>query len=241
MQTQMSNRMMVVSILAALCLLFAGMAVADEWTLQGIEGGVVPDNQGYDAEYYKRNGYQLDQRYNHGRYYPSVGSRYKSLPSDRRNVHYQGLDYFFYGGAWYRGTGAEYLVVKPPVGLSVGFLPSHYTTIWIGSVPYYYADGTYYTWSAKRKLYVVSEVPSQSEVVEQATVPGRLFIYPKQEQSEQQQATDRYECYSWARDESGFDPTLASGGVSEADNAELRAQYNRAMKACLEARGYSVQ
>lgn len=242
MRIQMSYRMIIaLTLLLAACLIPASAAVAEGWTLQGIKAAGTPSKAGHDPNFYLKKGYKLDRRYQHDRFYPPVGIRYKSLPSDYRRVPFHGLDYFFYSGAWYRMAGAEYLVVTPPVGLSIGFLPAHYTTIWVGSVPYYYAGGTYYTWSGQRRVYIVSDPPPQSEVVEQATVPGRLFIYPKQEQSEQQQATDRYECHCWARDESGFDPTLAGGGVGSEENAQLRAQYNRAMTACLIARGYSVQ
>ena len=33
-----------------------------------------------------------------------------------------------------------------------------------------------------------------------------LIIYPKGEQSTEQLEKDKYECYSWAKTESGFDP-----------------------------------
>jgi hypothetical protein len=238
----MSSRMTIaLSLLLGGCLILASGVGAEDWTLKGIQASGAPAKQGPDADFYLKKGYKLDRRYHHDRFYPPVGIRYKSLPRDNRRVSFHGLDYFFYGGAWYLMDGPEYLVVAPPVGLSVAFLPPYYTTVWVGSVPYYYAAGTYYTWSPKRRVYIVNNPPPQSEVVEQATVPGRLFIYPKQGQSEQQQAADRYECHCWARDESGFDPTVAGGGVSTEENAQLRAEYNRAMTACLVARGYSVQ
>jgi predicted lipid-binding transport protein (Tim44 family) len=33
-----------------------------------------------------------------------------------------------------------------------------------------------------------------------------MFIYPDKGQSQQQQDKDKYECYSWAKNQSGFDP-----------------------------------
>ena len=33
-----------------------------------------------------------------------------------------------------------------------------------------------------------------------------LFIYPQEGQSKDQQEQDQYQCYSWAKDETGFDP-----------------------------------
>jgi hypothetical protein len=229
MQTPIINRVLIVLFVLLTISLSVGTAMAEDWTLKEIKTSAID------------NGYRVDLRHHHNRYYPPMGVRYKSLPPNHRRVSFHGLDYFFYDGAWYRPSGPEYIVVAPPVGLSVNFLPRYYTTIRVGNVPYYYADGVYYVWSEKRRAYVVTNPPPQNEVVEQSSTAERLFIYPKQDQSEQKQASDRYECHTWAKDESGFDPTLAGGGVPAEENVRLREQYNRAMKACLEARGYSVQ
>jgi len=66
-------------------------------------------------------------------------------------------------------------------------------------------------------------------------------MYPKNGQTTEQQAADRYECHSWARGQTGFDPTAEGGGVPANENVSRRADYKRAMGACLEARGYSVK
>ena len=34
-----------------------------------------------------------------------------------------------------------------------------------------------------------------------------VYIYPTKGQSQQQQEKDKYECYNWARQQTGFDPT----------------------------------
>jgi hypothetical protein len=133
----------------------------------------------------------------------------------------------------------------------------------------------------------------------------QMFIYPKNGQSQAQQEKDKGECYSWAVNQTGFDPAnpsapppqgagaprssavrgaargaavgavggaiggnagkgaaigAAAGGlmggmrrrdeVREQDaqyqaaqqrQASARSNYDRAFKACLEARGYTVQ
>jgi hypothetical protein len=69
----------------------------------------------------------------------------------------------------------------------------------------------------------------------------KLFIYPRQNQSEQQQATDRYECHKWAVSQTGFDPTQPPVAVSEDPSGKKRADYSRAMGACLDGRGYTVR
>jgi len=65
-----------------------------------------------------------------------------------------------------------------------------------------------------------------------------LIIYPKNGQSKEQQAADQFECHNWAKGQTGFDPTQPGGGAPGAD--VNRSNYNRAMAACLQARGYQV-
>ncbi len=146
-------------------------------------------------------------------------------------------------------------------------------------------------------LFIAGAAPSSAQ---------DLFIYPAKGQSQEQQDKDRYECHSWAVQQSGFDPSRPSpvyassgyatapqggvlgnaargaavgavGGAIAGDarkgaaigattgvliggmrrnnqlrqqqyqaqqaanaNAALRGNYERAIAACLEGRGYSV-
>lgn len=43
---------------------------------------------------------------------------------------------------------------------------------------------------------------------------GELMIYPKQGQSPDQQSRDRYECHTWAVQQSGFDPSNPQAAAS---------------------------
>ena len=186
-------------------------------------------------------GYVLDNRYRHNHYYPPRGHAVQFLPREHRIIPYRGVKYYYHGGVWYRPSGTRFVVIMPPFGLIVPFLPPFYTTIWVGGLPYYYAGGVYYTWRPEEYGYVVAEPPPESDVSEESATPDQLFVYPKKGQSEQQQATDRYQCHRWAADQTGFDPTRPEGNVPKAEHATKRSDYQRAMKACLEARGYSVQ
>jgi hypothetical protein len=179
-----------------------------------------------------------DSRYHHDRSYPARGQIIGSLPRDHRVVVHGGARYYFSGGAWYRPQGSRFAVVMPPIGLFVPFLPPYYATIWLRGVPYYYANEVYY--ANRGNGYVVVEPPK--EEVSQAPPPAdQMFIYPRQGQSEQQQADDRYACHRWAVDQTGFDPTQPPGGSSEPWKIEKRADYQRAMSACLDGRGYTVK
>lgn len=186
-------------------------------------------------------GYVLDRRYHHDRYYPPRGHLIERLPHNHRVVHYRGLPYYFSGGIWFRPSGVHFIVVAPPFGLIVPVLPLYYTTIWIGGTPYYYADNVYYRRSMAGDGYVVVEPPSENFISNQVAPPDELFVYPKIGQSEQQQATDRFECHRWATDQTRFDPTQPPAYITSTEFTERRSAYLRAMRACLEGRGYSVR
>jgi hypothetical protein len=135
-------------------------------------------------------------------------------------------------------------VVAPPVGLFVPFLPSFYTTVWFHGTPYYYANETYYI--STPGGYVVTQ-PPQGEVSEappesSEAMENKLFIYPRKGQSQAQQDNDCYECHKWAKDQTNYDPTTAiPQGMSANQAMQRRADYQRAMAACLESRGYTVK
>ncbi len=63
--------------------------------------------------------------------------------------------------------------------------------------------------------------------------PGgsNLFAYPKNGQSADQQTADRNQCEQWAGAQTGSSPGASANGAPE---------YRRALAACLEGRGYSV-
>lgn len=123
-----------------------------------------------------------------------------------------------YGGwGWGAGLG---------LGLWLSVLPWDYETLWWDGLPYYYADDAYYTWDPQADEYQQVQPPPQvtQEATEQPPEQARLFAYPKNGQSEQQQATDKVQCRTWARGQSGYNPADAASvaaptGVTPAANA----------------------
>lgn len=192
-------------------------------------------------KYRENKNYTFDKRYKHNRYYPKQGFVVKELPHRHREIRHRRNRYYFHDGIWYRPNVNGFVVIAPPIGLMVPLLPPFYTTIWVGRTPYYYADGVYYVWHAEDRGYVVSDPPPAEEVVPQDKIPDQLFIYPKEGQSKEQEAIDRYECHRWSVEQTGFDPSKPGGDVPAEDHADKRIEYQRAMTACLEARNYSVQ
>ena len=193
-----------------------------------------------DDHAYRESSLIFDGRYNHNHYYPPTGYVSHDLPYTAVEVNHLGATYYFHEGSWYRPRGrAEFYVVAPPIGLFVPILPPAYTTIWSAGSPYYYANEVYYIHAPDRDGYIVTAAPQN------VTTPNKtddsLFSYPKNGQSEDQQARDRYECYRWAADETGFDITKPLGGVAASEVESKRSAYHRAETACLEARGYSVR
>jgi hypothetical protein len=187
----------------------------------------------------------MDARFAHNHAYPDRGFVVHDLPRDRIVVAH-GPDRFFYsGGVWYAPRGGAFVVVGPPIGVFIPVLPPFYTTVWFGGVPYYYANDAYYTWSAQNNGYEVVEAPPGADTGAAPPAPppagDHLYVYPKSGQSPDQQSKDQYECYTWARQQTGFDPTGAGGAVPPGQADAARANYNRAWTACLTGRGYSVQ
>jgi hypothetical protein len=186
---------------------------------------------------FRQNEYR-DSRYQHNRSYPARAQVVRTVPRDYRTVVHGGKRFYFSGGAWYRPQGPNFVIVAPPVGLFASFLPPYYATIWLRGVPYYYANEVYYM--HRGNGYVVVEPPK--EEVKQAPPPvEQMFIYPRLGQNEQQQADDRYACHRWAADQTGFDPTQPPGSAPANQRIEKRADYQRAMNACLDGRGYTMK
>jgi hypothetical protein len=189
-------------------------------------------------------GQVLDARYNHGRYYPAFGASVRVLPDGYRPVYFHGSPFYFSAGVWYGPGPGGFVVVRPPFGVVIPVLPPYYSTVWFGGVPYYYADNVYYTFDPTQNGYQV--VPPPEGADQPAAAPGDaapqmdLIVYPKNGQTADQQAADKYECYNWARGQTGFDPTQPSGGVAGGDPDQARSNYYRADSACLSARGYQV-
>jgi hypothetical protein len=160
-----------------------------------------------------------------------------NLPGGYRQYDWNGRQYYNHDGHWYRPYGSRYVVVGAPFGLFVNYLPGYYSSFWFGSTRYFYADDNYYTYEPARRGYVVTRSPygDDRDDEDSQDQDQDLYVYPAKGQSEQQQADDRYDCHRWAADQTHYDP------VDSTYDADQRADYLRAMTACLTGRGYSVK
>jgi hypothetical protein len=230
----MKARVTIAALAAAL--LLAGAAFAD----RGPEAGRVHEH--------------VDARHGHNHSYADRGTVVRGLPREARIVRFGRDQYWFHGGVWYRAQGPGlFIVVGPPIGIFVPVLPPFYTTVMVAGIPYYYANDAYYVYRDPQQGYQVVDPPPGVDAMAGAPPPpvgagapppaggDDMFVYPRNGQSPDQQAKDRYECHRWAADQTGFDPTRGTGGVAPEQAGARRAEYLRAMNACLDGRGYTVR
>ena len=222
--------------LAACALMLAfiapGSALADE---HGHGGGAAHGGGG---------GHQhVDTRFSHNRAYFDRGYGVRNAPRGGYAIDHGRDRYWYHGGHWYGRGGPGWVVGGAPFGAFVTVLTPFYTTVWFGGAPYYYANDTYYSWRGERGQYEVVAPPDGIESAGSTEPPPNdsMFVYPRNGQSAEQEARDRFECHHFAVDQTGFDPTQTGGGVAPDVAEAKRADYTRAGTACLDARGYSVR
>jgi hypothetical protein len=88
----------------------------------------------------------------------------------------------------------------------------------------------------------VSETPPGAEPQESEDIAdSKMFIYPRNGQSEERQAKDRYECHKWAVEQTKYDPTKFPREIPADQVMNTRADYQRAMATCLDGRGYTAK
>jgi hypothetical protein len=118
-----------------------------------------------------RPGFRHDFRYGHNQFYPTRGFTVRTLPPGAFAVTHPGGRYFFAGGVWYAARGPAFVVVAPPIGVFVPVLPVAYTTVWVGGLPYYYANDTFYEWVDAQHGYQVVDPPPGAEVPAEEGAP----------------------------------------------------------------------
>ncbi|BFT59730.1 hypothetical protein PMm318_A04890 [Pseudomonas moorei] len=166
------------------------------------------------------------------------------FPDREYRVPYRGMDYFYSGGYWYRPLGPRYVVVEPPRGIRVSYLPDYAEQVLIGGTVLFLAAGAYYAYQESTQDYVVVEPPVgslQPQPQPQQPPPPvnnsyDVVAYPANGQSQEQVNQDGYECYQYAVQQSGFDPRTAT---YQPDPSVVQA-YRQAQGNCLSSRGYQV-
>jgi len=162
----------------------------------------------------------------------------REIPTGHITVQVGKSSYRYHRGVFYRPDWRGYVVIRAPIGARVRSLPPGFISFSIGLNRYFYINSAYYLWEPATREYIVVNAPDGAEAAvreEASDVVSELFVYPAQGQSEEQTGQDRYECYVWASEQSGFDPSSIN------EKPDGRSAYNRAFTACLEGRGYTVR
>jgi hypothetical protein len=157
---------------------------------------------------------------------PPLGLVVRVLPPYYTTVFVGGAPYYYANSAYYVQSPQGYVIVNPPPGNVVAGPP-------LGTAV------------SPAPPNAVVELPPSNPGVQRppsgdvAQGPGaQMFLYPRQGQSQQQQAKDQYECDRWAIGQTGYDPSLPNAGGAPPNQMD---GYRRAIGACLDARGYTVR
>jgi hypothetical protein len=159
---------------------------------------------------------------------PPPGVAVPALPPSYSTILIGGIPYYYANGVYYAPMqGAPgYVVAAPPPG---------YETVPPPPVPSQPAPvvapppGV----AAPPPGYETAPPPAPS-----AAVPEAVFVYPRNGQTEAQITADRSECNRWATSQTGYDP--AGANVADAQAQQRAHDFKRAMSACLDGRGYTV-
>lgn len=173
------------------------------------------------------------------RHYHPIGHRVRVLPRHYIRFVLLTVPYFYFDGIFYQEWDAGYVVVQAPVGASIRVLPTGYIAFNNGFDTFFYVNATYYRWSDSDAAFVVVDKPDHADEAMDEAIKGRIYAYPNANQSEEQQAKDRYECHQWAVTEAHVDPTLEDEVEDLAVDDVVN--YRRALMACLEGRDYTVE
>jgi hypothetical protein len=103
---------------------------------------------------------------------PLRGSVFLHAPDRCDVVHFAGRRYFVRDDVYYIERplmgGTRYVVVPPPIGVHVSYLPETAVAVQIGGFSFYYCDDTYYRveYINDAPEYVVTDVPLGASIVE---------------------------------------------------------------------------
>lgn len=92
------------------------------------------------------------------------------MPGSAR-ITFRGTRYVVTEGRWYRQQGKELVEVLPPDGAMVSDLPAGYEVRWLGGVPYFHANGTYYIWRERQRSYEIVRAPPGADAGQPAAGP----------------------------------------------------------------------
>jgi hypothetical protein len=115
-----------------------------------------------------------DSHHGHNHVYPDRGAIFRDLPRRAVTVNYAGVSYRFADGIWFEPRGPAFIVVAPPIGLTVPSVPGSATTIQEHGETYLYANDVYYRPRPDLGGYEVVNDPVETAATTQDAEPGAL-------------------------------------------------------------------
>lgn len=107
---------------------------------------------------------------------PHWGYTYRAVPRGTFIYPHGGIQYYYYNGIYYKPVGKKYVIVKAPIGIRVGSLPSGNVHMVINGRKYFYYYGTYYARSLSNKEYITVEPPIGARVDALPDAYRKIFI-----------------------------------------------------------------
>lgn len=104
----------------------------------------------------------------------------RTLPPSATVVTYGGLGYHYYGGLFYRYYNGAYVIVGPPVGITVNILPKNHEEVIVGTDIYYYNQGSFYLKTGEDEYRIVQPplnaiVQNLPEEAEKVKIDGETY------------------------------------------------------------------
>lgn len=147
-----------------------------------------------------------------------------------------------HGGFRVHGGFLPGLIIGGALGW--GFRPYYYPDYYYPP-RYYYPPGYYppppYYYPPPEYYYPPPAQSGQLPPSASQESGSKMFIYPRQGQSEEKKAEDVDKCHDWAVGQTGFDPAKSPEGSPNAQTIQRSGDYFRAISACLDAKGYTVR
>ncbi len=160
----------------------------------------------------------------------SLGLVVPFLPFGYATTWYGGSPYYYADDVYYvSNPGRGYRVVAPP---NSALITETFISDEPGPTPVVAAPPAT---GSPTPTYVQQSAPSQPSAQAPNPAQTQLYAYPKNGQTATQSTFDRIECERWGSGQTGYAP-----GQS-VENAQRKADYSRAVSACLEGRGYTVK
>lgn len=95
---------------------------------------------------------------------PRWGYTYKTAPKNAFVITHSGKKYHFHSGIYYKHVGANYVIVKAPIGIRVRTLPKERFKFVLNGRKYFYYYGTFYVKSDDDTEYVTIDPPKGARI-----------------------------------------------------------------------------